>query len=71
MQTTEAIRIVNILLSPVLVETSEKIVQYLNIKPCDSDDLEFGYDYQNKVMEKVEPLFKRLDVNKELAELNK
>ena len=65
----EAIRIVNILLSPVLVEASPKIVKYLNIFDCDLNDATFGFEYQNKVIEKAEPLFKRLDVMKEMKEL--
>ena len=65
----EAIRIVNILLSPVLAQTAPKIVSYLNINDCDLNDAKFGHQYQNKVVEKAEPLFKRLDILKELNDL--
>ena len=66
----EAIRIINILLAPVLVDASSKICQYLNIDEVQNMDTTFGYVYQNKVASKIEPLFKRLDLEKEFNELN-
>jgi len=65
----EAIRIVNILLSPVLVESSKKISDAFNLEEVKNLDLDFGFDYKTKVKEKIEPLFKRIDVAKELEAL--
>ena len=67
----EAIRIVNILLSPVLVDTKDLICDYLSIPHVENLDVEFGYDYQNPVATSVQPLFKRLDIAKEIEALNK
>ena len=67
----EAIRIVNILLAPVLVETKDKIVKYLNVNDCDLNDVYFGFEYQNPVAPKAEPLFARIDIAKEMLELQK
>ena len=66
----EALRISASLLQPVLIETAPKIIEYLGLEPVSNiEKLEFGYSYTNNVFEKVDPLFKRLDVQKELEEV--
>ena len=66
----EALRISASLLQPVLIETAPKIIEYLGLEPVSNiEKLEFGYNYTNNVFEKVDPLFKRLDVQKELEEV--
>lgn len=66
----EALRISASLLHPVLIETTPKIIEYLGIKPVTNiEELAYGYEYDNIVANKVEPLFKRLDVQKELEEV--
>lgn len=66
----EALRISASLLQPVLIETAPKIIEYLGLDAVlNIEKLEYGYDYVNNVSLKVEPLFKRLDVQKELEEV--
>ena len=68
----EAIRISSALLAPVLIDASQKIYAYLgNLELTSIKDLAYGFEYKNNVQEKVEPIFKRLDVLKELEEVSK
>ena len=68
----EAIRIASVLLSPVLVESAPKVLAALgNVKAPLISELKFGYEYQEKVASKMEPLFKRIDATAELAEIEK
>ena len=68
----EAIRIASVLLSPVLVESAPKVLAALgNVKAPLINELKFGYEYQEKVASKMEPLFKRIDATAELAEIEK
>lgn len=67
----EALRIASTLLAPVLIETCPKVIEYLGIQEEISvENLAFGYEYKNNVVSSLQPLFKRLDVQKELAEVN-
>ena len=59
----EAIRIISILLSPYMPQTSEKINSQLNIKAGDFGDCEFGLVEIYKIKKK-EILFKKFDVPK-------
>ncbi len=66
----ETLRIVAILISPVLTRTPIKIYEQLgipleNLKEYDSIK-EFGYINNIKVVEKPEPIFPRLDIEKEV-----
>lgn len=69
----EAIRISAILVSPVLVESSPKILFSLGIpnEKLDIKNLAFGYKYNDVIVNKIEPIFKRLDISKELESVNK
>ncbi|MBQ2891354.1 MAG: methionine--tRNA ligase [Bacilli bacterium] len=67
----EALRIASTLLAPVLIETCPKVIEYLGIQEEMSvENLTFGYEYKNNVVSSLQPLFKRLDVQKELVEVN-
>jgi len=67
----EAIRIISILSSCCLVETTPKILKALNIsdEPLDILNLKFGKIYENVTVNKIEPIFKRLDVKAELKRM--
>ena len=68
----ESIRIVSVLLNPVLVESTTKVLEYLgNIELSNIEKLTFGYEYTNPLASKIEPLFKRLDVKAELEQIEK
>lgn len=69
----EAIRIVGILISPCLVESTPKIIHSIGIddESLDIKNLSFGKKYNNVKVNKLDPLFKRLDMTKELEEINK
>lgn len=65
----ETLRIVGNMVAPILVESAPKIrlalgltTEYDNLKT-----LAYGYDYSNKVAEKIDPLFRRLDMAEEVA----
>ena len=67
----EALRNVAIMVSPVMPDASEKMFSALNVS-CDLQKYEalgFGKTLEVKVLEKIEPMFVRLDMNKELAEI--
>ena len=67
----EALRIASTLLAPVLIETSPKVIEYLGIQEeLSVENLAFGYEYKNNVVSSLQPLFKRLDVQKELVEVS-
>ena len=69
----EVLRNVAILVSPVMPDTAYKMFLALNV----TSDLQtfaslgFGKTISVKVLEKVEPMFVRLDMNKELAAIEK
>lgn len=66
----EAIRISTNLLSPVLVDASSSVLKALGGLELENlEQLKYGFEYINKVESNFAPLFKRLDVEKELAEL--
>lgn len=68
----ESLRIVSILLNPVLVDATPKVLEYLgNVELSNIEELEFGYEYNNEVAKTIEPLFKRLDVKVELETIEK
>ena len=69
----EVLRLVSIMISPVMSDTSNIIFDELGLKEEEKQysSLVFGLDVNNKVVEKAEILFKRLDLQKELEELNK
>ena len=67
----ESIRIITVLYRPFLIETPDKVFEFLNIE----DDyrtfssLEFGTKTEYQVVEKPTHLFPRLDVEKEVEEI--
>ena len=68
----EAIRVTSILLSPVLIESSPKVLVALGgVETPKLADLQFGYQYKNRVVSKMDPLFKRIDAAAELEALEK
>ena len=69
----EALRNVAILVSPVMPETAEKMFNALNVNSelQQYQALGFGKTESAKVLEKIEPMFVRLDLNKELEEIAK
>ena len=68
----EAIRVASILLSPVLIESSPKVLAALGgVETPKLADLQFGYQYKNRVASKMDPLFKRIDMAAELEALEK
>lgn len=69
----EAIRIVTILVSPCLVETTPKILHALGIddEKLDILNVSFGKDYKGIKVSKIEPIFKRLDPKVELPKYEK
>ena len=69
----EALRNVAILVSPVMPDTAEKMFAALNVN-CELQSYEslgFGKTASVKVTEKIEPMFVRLDLNKELEAIAK
>ena len=67
----EALRNVAMLINPAMPDTSLLIKKYLNVSDegFDYKNLGFGYTKEVKVEEKVEPLFKRIDVKAELEKI--
>lgn len=67
----ETLRVVAILVSPCLVSSAPKILYSLGIdsEPMNINELKFGKEYDNVKVQKIEPLFKRLDVNVELEKV--
>jgi len=62
----EVLRIVGILISPVLVDSSEKLFNYLNVNNQDLSKAVFGLTNECEVAKEVNVLFKRLDLEEEL-----
>lgn len=68
----ETIRIIAINISPILVETSEKIFKFLNIeKGTYEESKQFGLLKAGTKVQKGENLFQRLDIKKETEILQK
>ncbi|MBQ8292430.1 MAG: methionine--tRNA ligase [Bacilli bacterium] len=65
----ETLRIVSDIVAPIMPSVALKIRASLGLTEAFDDlkTLEYGYKYQNNVAEKVEPLFKRVDLAEELA----
>lgn len=61
----EVIRNVAIMVNPIMPDASDLILSYLNAK-LDFNDLGYGKTLKNKVIEKCDAVFKRLDLEKEL-----
>ncbi len=68
----EALRVTTILVSPCLVESAPKILYSLGIsdEKLDIENLKFGKIYNNVSVNKIEPLFRRLDPKVELEKIN-
>ncbi len=69
----ESIRIAAVLVSPVLVESTPKILYALGIpdEMLDIASIKFGKAYDSIHVNKIEPIFKRLDQAKELEAIKK
>lgn len=69
----ESLRVVANLVSPVLVDSTPKILTGIGLadEKIDLTNLAFGKTYDNVNVEKIEPIFKRLDMAKELEVVNK
>ena len=69
----ESLRIISVLISPVLTSSYKKIQQALGIGECPEltcfESLSFGGLKAGTKISKIEALFPRIDVNKELSEL--
>ena len=61
----EVLRNVAIMVNPIMPDASDLILSYLNAK-LDFNDLGYGKTLKNKVIEKCDAVFKRLDLEKEL-----
>lgn len=68
----EALRVTSILVSPCLVESAPKILYSLGIsdEKLDIENLKFGKVYNDISVNKIEPLFRRLDAKVELEKIN-
>jgi len=63
----EVLRISAHLLSPVIPDAALKIINALGLSEFKyTYELEYGFNYSNKVAEKLEPLFKRVNLAEEL-----
>lgn len=69
----ESLRVVANLVSPCLVESAPKMMKSLGLSETDISlvKLTFGYHYENTKVQKMDPLFKRLDPEVELARFAK
>ena len=67
----EVLRNVAIMVSPVMPDATDKMFAALNVNNelQSFNSLGFGKTLEAKVLEKIEPMFVRLDMNKELAEI--
>ena len=65
----ETLRIVSNMVAPIMPNVAQKIRLALGLDAefDDLNSLSYGYKYENLVSEKVEPLFKRVDLAEELA----
>ncbi len=68
----EALRVTSILVSPCLVESAPKILYSLGIsdEKLDIENLKVGKVYNDISVNKIEPLFRRLDAKVELEKIN-
>ena len=63
----EVLRVAAHLLSPAIPEAAQKIINALGLSKFQyTYELEYGFNYENKVAEKLEPLFKRVNLAEEL-----
>ena len=69
----EAVRLISIAIMPFMENTANEALNILNILDDYRHYESFKIDYTGeiKVKEKVEPIFKRLDIEKEIEEFNK
>ncbi|MDD4316585.1 MAG: methionine--tRNA ligase [Clostridia bacterium] len=69
----ETLRIVGTALMPFLPDTAQKILSDIGIKeaPTFEDSMTFGKLKGGETITKAQPLFQRMDINKELAEMDK
>lgn len=68
----ETLRISAHLLNPVIPEASKKIINALGLDDFnDYLNLSFGYNYQNPVVENIQPLFARVKLEEELEYFKK
>ena len=64
----EVLRVSAHLYDPVIPDASRKVLNALGVEDfVNTDKLVFGYDYLNKVASSLEPLFKRVKLEEELA----
>ncbi len=68
----EGIRTATVLLAPFMPETAEKVYQLINTRATTLESVEHwgGYEVNNKVAEKADPLFARIDANAKLDEIH-
>ncbi|MBR5048172.1 MAG: methionine--tRNA ligase [Erysipelotrichaceae bacterium] len=68
----EGIRTATVLLAPFLPETAEKVFELINTKNTSLASVETwgGYEVNNKVVEKADPLFARIDAAAKLDEIH-
>lgn len=62
----ESLRLIALMLTPVMPESAEKIINELGLEKEDFNALKFGITAEAKVQDKVKPLFQRLDMEAEL-----
>lgn len=65
----EMLRVVAIMIAPVMVDTAKTIFAELGLEEQDFSKAKFGVTEDAKVVEKVEVLFKRLDMEAELKQI--
>ena len=65
----ESLRVTSNLIAPMMPDVAAKIREALGVSLEfeDMNTLKFGFDYTKNVVEKIEPLFKRVDLSEELA----
>ena len=64
----EVLRVAAHLYDPVIPDASKKVLNALGVESfVPTDELVFGYNYTNKVAASLEPLFKRVKLEEELA----
>ncbi len=68
----EGIRTATVLLAPFMPETAEKVYQLINTRATTLESVEHwgGYEVNNKVAEKADPLFARIDAATKLDEIH-
>lgn len=65
----EILRVVAIMISPVMVDTAKTIFTELGLEEQDFSKAKFGVTEEARVVEKAEVLFKRLDMEAELKQI--